>query len=58
MDCDYIVNLNELDTTSVIECPYCGRSKAYSYKNATGMFSSQCSTCKRIVLWDFDSKKL
>lgn len=52
----YTVNLNDLNTTAIIKCPYCGKSKAYSYNNSTGMFSSECGTCKRIVLWDFDNK--
>ncbi len=53
---NYTVNLNDLNTTAIIKCPYCGKSKAYSYNNATGMFSSECGTCKRIELWDFDHK--
>lgn len=54
MDVDFTVNLNDLTTTGVIKCPYCGKGKAYIYNNATGMLSSACSICKRIVLWDFD----
>ena len=53
MDTDYTVNLNDFESTAVIECPYCGKGKAYIY-GATGMQSSGCSVCKRIVLWDFD----
>lgn len=52
---DYTVNLNELETTGIIKCPYCGKGKAFIY-SATGMQSSGCSVCKRIVLWDFDHK--
>lgn len=55
MDADYTVNLNDLESTGIIECPYCGKGKAYIY-GATGMQSSGCSVCKRIVLWDFDNK--
>lgn len=52
---DYTVNLNDLETTGIIKCPYCGKGKAFIY-SATGMQSSGCSVCKRIVLWDFDHK--
>lgn len=55
MQTDYIVNLNDLDSTGIIECPYCGKGKTNIY-GATGMQSSGCSVCKRIVLWDFDRK--
>ena len=57
MGTDYTVNLNDLETTGVIECPYCGRSKAYVYKNATGMISTACNVCNRIILYDFDNGK-
>ena len=46
---DYIFDLNTLETTGIIECPYCGRSKAYVYNNATGKLSSACNICGRIV---------
>ena len=52
---DYTVNLNDLETTGIIKCAYCGKGKAFIY-SATGMQSSGCSVCKRIVLWDFDHK--
>lgn len=53
---DYVFDLNTLETTGIIECPYCGRSKAYVYNNATGKLSSACNIWGRIVLWDFDNK--
>ena len=53
---DFTVNLNDLKMTGVIKCPYCGKSKAYIYNDASGMFSSECGRCKRLVLWDFDHK--
>lgn len=53
---DYTVNLNDLEMTGVIKCPYCSKSKTYIYNNATGMFSNECGVCRRIVLWDFDHK--
>lgn len=53
---DYIFDLNTLETTGIIGCPYCGRSKAYVYNNATGKLSSVCNICDRIVRWDFDNK--
>ena len=53
---DYVFDLNTLETTGIIECPYCGRSKAYVYNNATGKLSSVCNICGRIVLWDFHIK--
>ena len=46
---DYIFDLNTLETTGIIECPYCGHSKAYVYNNATGKLSSACNICGRIV---------
>ena len=51
---DYVFDLNTLESTGIIECPYCDRSKAYVYNNATGKLSSACNICGRIVLWDFD----
>lgn len=48
----YTVNLNDLESTGIIACPYCGKGKAYIY-GAARMQSSGCSVCKRIVLWDF-----
>lgn len=56
MDTEYVINLNKMETTAVIECPYCGKSKAYSY-GASGKLSSNCSVCKRLVLWDIDEEK-
>ena len=53
---DDVVDLNMLEPTSQIECPYCGKGKMYLY-GATGMQSSGCYICKRIVLWDFDHQK-
>lgn len=53
MQTDYVVNLNDLESTGNIKCPYCGKGKTYIY-GATGMQSSGCCICKRIVLWDFD----
>ncbi|MGN0351344.1 MAG: hypothetical protein ACI4ES_06785 [Roseburia sp.] len=50
---DYFFNLDELDLAGVIECPYCGRGKSYSY-GTKGMQSSKCDVCKRLVLWDYD----
>lgn len=49
----YTINLNDLNMDGIIECPYCGRGKSYSY-GAKGRQSSACSVCKNIVLWDFD----
>ena len=46
---DYIFDLNTLETTGIIEWPYCGRSKAYVYNNATGKLSSACNICGMIV---------
>lgn len=53
---DYIFDLNTLETTGIIECPYCGRSKAYVYNNATGKLSSACNICGRIVPFNTDDK--
>ena len=52
---DSTVNLNDLEITAVIKCPYCGKSKIFSYFNASGMISSNCSVCTRMVLWDLDN---
>lgn len=50
---DTIINLNDLEQDAVIECPYCHKSKTYSY-GAKGKESSNCHICGRLVLWDFD----
>lgn len=42
MKSDYTVNLNDLESTGIIVCPYWGKGKAYVY-GATGMQSSGCS---------------
>jgi DNA-directed RNA polymerase subunit RPC12/RpoP len=52
---DDVVDLNSLIPNGSIECPYCGKGKAYIY-NATGMVSFPCSKCHRMVLWDYDNK--
>lgn len=49
-----IVNLNELDQKFSIPCPYCNKEKIYVY-GATGMVSSRCGLCHRLVLWDYDN---
>ena len=49
-------NLNDLEKTGVIECPYCEKGKNFSY-GAKGKSSSACRNCGRIVLWDFDRLK-
>ena len=54
---DFTVNLNELEITAILECPYCGKGKVYVYKGSKGANSSGCSKCRRIVLWDFDNYK-
>lgn len=46
---DSTVNLNDLEITAVIKCPYCGKSKMFSYFNASGMISSNCSVCTSII---------
>ena len=48
-----IVDLNSLEATDTIKCPYCGKGKIYVY-SATGMVSNPCGVCGRIALWDFD----
>lgn len=53
---DSTVNLNDLEITAVIKCPYCGKSKMFSYFNASGMISSNCSVCTRMVLWDLPTR--
>lgn len=53
---DYIVDLNKKELTAVLSCPYCDKSKVYVY-NATGLQSSKCAICKRMVLWDFNHLK-
>lgn len=53
MDSEYIVDLNSLKPDGTIDCPYCGKGKTYAY-NTTGMQSSCCSKCNRMVLWDYD----
>lgn len=55
MDENYTININDLEVTDIIKCPYCGRSKTFSYFNATGMISNTCNVCGRIVLWDLDN---
>lgn len=52
---DYIVNLNDLESDGVINCPYCSKGRAYIY-GATGMVSLPCSRCRQMVLWDYDHK--
>ena len=49
----YSFNLNELTLVGVLECPYCGRGKSYSY-GTKGLQSSKCDVCRRLVLWDYD----
>lgn len=53
---DDVVDLNSLTPSGAIDCPYCGKGKSYVY-NATGMQSSTCCKCNRMVLWDFDHMK-
>lgn len=50
---DNTVDLNSLEATDIIKCPYCGKGKTYVY-TATGMSSNPCGVCHRIALWDFD----
>ena len=48
------VDLNTFEIKVVLKCPYCSKGKSYSYVHS-GLSSSACSNCGRIVLWDFDN---
>ena len=50
---DYYVDLNGMEATGVIDCPYCSKGKMYMY-NSKGKASLNCGRCNKIVLWDFD----
>lgn len=52
----YSINLNDLQMDGVLECPYCGKGKDYSY-GGKGQHSCPCGVCKNIVLWNFDKMK-
>lgn len=53
---DDVFDLNTLKSNGSITCPYCGKGRSYAY-NTTGMQSSSCSKCNRMVLWDYDRMK-
>lgn len=50
-----IVDLNSLQSTGSIKCPYCSKGRSFLY-SATGMMSNPCGNCHRMVLWDFDNR--
>ena len=49
-----VVDLNSLQATGSIKCPYCNKGRSFLY-SATGMVSNPCGNCHRMVLWDFDN---
>jgi len=55
MKVDCLVNLNDLESSGIIKCPYCEKGREILY-NASGMSSHNCDRCHRMVLWDYDSK--
>lgn len=50
---DYIYNLDDLQKSGEVKCPYCNKIISYAYE-IRGKQSCQCSRCKKYVLIDYD----
>lgn len=57
VDEDVLIDLNNLESTGSLSCPYCGKGRLILYGKMLGKESSNCANCHRLVLWDFDDMK-
>lgn len=52
-----LIDLNSIESSGSLSCPYCGKGKLILYGKMQGKESSNCAKCGRLVLWDFDDMR-